>query len=51
MDISDVSGAVLYSAYVTKSGLGAVVVGPAGNGTAATLGNMGLPASALLGKK
>jgi hypothetical protein len=42
---------VLFKAYVTKSGLGAVSVGPAGNGAATTLGNMGLAASALLGKK
>ena len=37
--------------HVTKSGLGAVAVGPAGNGVASTLGNQGLPASAILGKK
>lgn len=51
MDLSDSAGTVLASVYVTKGGLGAVAVGPGGNGVASTLGNMGLAASALLGKK
>jgi hypothetical protein len=50
LDISDPAGTVLFSAYVTKSGLGAVAVGPGGDGVAGTLTG-GKPASALLGKK
>ena len=40
----------MFRAWVTSSGLGAVSVGPAGNGVAGSLTG-GKPASALLGKK
>ena len=49
MDITNPAGNVLVSAYVTKSGLGAVAVGPAGDGVAGTLTG-GKAASAILGK-
>lgn len=51
MQISDAGGTVLVKAYVTKAGLGAVAVGPAGNGVAGTMGMGMQAASALLGKK
>ena len=50
MDISDAAGTVLVKAFVTKSGLGGIEVGPAGNGIAGTLTG-GKAASALLGRK
>ncbi|MDO8360222.1 MAG: hypothetical protein Q7T08_09290, partial [Devosia sp.] len=51
MQIAAQDGTVLVDVYETKSGLGAVAVGPGGDGVAASLGNIGKPASALLGKK
>lgn len=51
MQISDAGGTVLVEAYVTRAGLGAVAVGPAGNGVAGTIGMGMKAASALLGKK
>ena len=51
MQLSDSGGNVLVEAFINGNGLGAVAVGPDGNGVASTLGNMGLAASALLGTR
>ncbi len=50
LHIDDKKATYMFRAWVTSTGLGAVAVGPAGNGVAGSLTG-GKPASALLGKK
>jgi hypothetical protein len=49
--IMDAAGTIMVQAGVAVSNVGLVQVGPAGNGAASTLGNMGLAASQIIGKK
>jgi hypothetical protein len=49
--LADADGTITLDAGTTPSGVGLIKLGPDGNGPAATMGNMGLPASKLEGRK
>jgi hypothetical protein len=51
MTIANAAGDTVVNVFENTSGLGVVSVGPKSAGVAAMLGNMGVAASALLGKK
>jgi hypothetical protein len=51
LQITDAAGAAMIVAAVSTKGVGVVKAGPGGNGPAAMLGNIALPASEIQGRK
>jgi hypothetical protein len=51
MTLANAAGDPVVTAFENTNGLGVVSVGPKSSGVASMLGNMGIAASALLGKK
>lgn len=51
LTLADNEGRIVVVAGATTNGVGVVKTGPAGHGSAATLGNVGLPASQIIGAK